>query len=124
MHNQWYLHLLMSPFTPFWNHSLMEISGGDLKAIQSNTGHDTLEMLNHYSHIREKTHKELTDRFEQKFYIQASPGIDNELNNDLMLIQHAQNDPSILEQLLTMASNNPNLQQTILTAILMSKWTK
>ena len=106
--------------------ALMELSGGDLKAVQANTGHRTLEMLNHYSHIREKTHRELTDRFEQKFYTHKSSGIGDEINTTLLftLLQQAQNDPSIMEQLLKMASNNPQLQQTLLTALLTPKASK
>ena len=51
------------------------ISGGDVKAVQSTTGHATADMLvNTYAHIQKSSRVELGKKFEEGFYAkQESP---------------------------------------------------
>ena len=51
------------------------ISGGDVKAVQSTTGHATADMLvNTYAHIQQSSRVELGRKFEEGFYAkQESP---------------------------------------------------
>ena len=91
----------------------LEISEGDIKSVQGDTGHQTANVLmNTYAHIRNQPRIQLTQKIAQDFYgkQEAPPAVEG---------CGGPSQPAVTDQLiLAMIKNSPQLQQKLLGALL------
>ena len=84
----------------------LKLSGGDIKAVQGDTGHAQSNMVTDvYSHIMNDDRKRLARKMDAEFFSpaekkEAAPGIENDAAAQLM--QMIQSSPELAEHLLQM----------------------
>ena len=101
---------------------------GDFKSVQAVTGHKSLEiLLKIYAHATTPARLRLVETFQDKFYVGRNVtgldavfshllGQENETISTLAAL--AKGSDEIKDLLLKMCKENPNLQETVLTALL------
>lgn len=100
----------------------MELSDGDYKSVQGDTGHAKADvLLNTYTHLRDERRRQLSRKFEHDFYRQAAPVSANNEKLFLLLLNKAQSDEELRETLQQMMQQDRNLQQIALSALLAQK---
>ena len=102
----------------------LELSDGDYKSVQGDTGHakaDTL--LNIYAHTQDKRRQQLSRKFEQDFYNRQNSTSTIASNEQLFgfLLEKAQSDPNLQAELFELIKENPDLQRMALTAMVAMK---
>lgn len=102
----------------------LELSDGDDKSVQGDTGHakaDTL--LNIYAHTQDKRRQQLSKKFEQDFYGRqnSSPVIASNEQLFNFLLEKSQSDPSLQAELFELIKENPDLQRMVLNAMVAMK---
>lgn len=101
---------------------------GDFKSVQAVTGHKSLDvLLKIYAHATTSARLRLVETFQEKFYagkrvsglsavFSPPQGQENETISTLAVL--AKGSPEIKDLLLKMCKENPSLQETVLTALL------
>lgn len=105
----------------------LELSEGDYKSVQGDTGHSRADtLLNVYAHIQDKRRHELSQKFEKDFYkkeAQAQTPESKNFNRDLfyLLLEKAQDNPELQKEIFNLIKEEPELQKIALTAMISAK---
>lgn len=82
----------------------LELSGGNIKAVQGDTGHAQARMVTDlYAHTNHEARRQLAQKVEQDFFRQAvpsAPAPDSDLDNAIRLMKH---NPELARLLMSMA---------------------
>ena len=99
----------------------LELSEGDIKSVQGDTGHKTAGvLLNTYAHIRNQPRMELTKKIAREFYKQSDSHAAASSNSEPPKTADEPLPASdVTEKLIiTMLKNSPDLQQKLLRALI------
>lgn len=88
----------------------LELSGGNIKAVQGDTGHAQARMVTDlYAHTNHEARRQLAQKVEQNFFRQTAPAVpalDNDLDNAIRLMQ---DNPELAKLLMSMAGQLSNI---------------
>lgn len=100
----------------------LELSDGDIKSVQGDTGHKTANVLmNTYAHIRSQPRLALTKKLACEFYGQGQSPNSEMTETSAASITSPDSDHALSEQLLlSLMRKNPDLQKKLLCALLAS----
>ena len=79
----------------------LKVSGGDIKAVQGDTGHAEAAMITErYAHILDDDRRINAEKFEEMFYQDEDKGTGNRNNEELLaLMKKLQESPELLQLL-------------------------